>query len=254
LRLGNCSIFDIEFIIANIALSTIQLAMRHLLFVEDDTFLRNIIGSNLTAAGYHVEMAINMKMAKEKYEDMVFDMIILDISLPDGNGFDWAKELAMEPTRPLILFLTSHTAAADVITGFELGGVDYLKKPIDVEELKIRIKYILKDQNTGIGQDRIIGEYQYNPTTHMLTYKGMSTHLGQLQGSVLGELSEIMGKVVSKEELLIKYWGEANYFTSRNLDSVIVKLRTQFKNDNRIHFTALKRRGYQLLLHDKPLN
>jgi DNA-binding response OmpR family regulator len=227
--------------------------MRHLLFVEDDTFTRNIIGSSLTEAGYHVEMAINLNMAIKKYEDTVFDMILLDISLPDGNGFDWARELAMKPTKPLIIFLTSHTAAADINTGFEIGGVDYMKKPIDVEELKIRIKYILKDQNTGIGKDRIIGEYLYNPTTHLLTYKGISTHLGQLQGAVLSELSETMGKVVSKEELLINYWGEANYFTSRNLDSVIVKLRALFKNDSRIHFTALKRKGYQLVLHDKPL-
>jgi DNA-binding winged helix-turn-helix (wHTH) protein len=78
-------------------------------------------------------------------------------------------------------------------------------------------------------------------------------HLGQLQGVVLNELSACIGNVVTKDELLVKYWGESNYFTSRNLDSVIVKLRTQFKQDPRVFFMALKRKGYQLLIHDIPL-
>jgi DNA-binding response OmpR family regulator len=204
--------------------------------------------------GYHVEMAINLQMAKEVYQNNIFDMILLDLTLPDGNGFDWAKELSKNPSKPPIIFLTSHTDITDVKKGFELGGSDYIKKPFDMEELTIRIKHILKDFNTGSGQEIHIGEYLYNPTTYLLTHKGISTHLGQLQGAVLNELSEQIGKVVSKEFLLNKYWGEANYFTSRNLDSAIVKLRAQFKNDTRVLIAALKRKGYQLLIHDNPIH
>jgi DNA-binding response OmpR family regulator len=227
--------------------------MRHLLLVEDDPFLRTVTNEFLVGVGYDVMMAINLQMARELYQNHEFDMILLDVTLPDGNGFDWAKELIQSPSRPPIIYLTSHTDNIDVKKGFELGGADYMKKPIDMEELNIRIKHTLKDFNTGSGLERQIGEYIYNPTSHLLTYKGTSLHLGQLQGVVLNELSACIGNVVTKDELLIKYWGESNYFTSRNLDSVIVKLRTQFKQDPRVFFMALKRKGYQLLIHDIPL-
>lgn len=226
--------------------------MKHLLFVEDDAFLRNIINAHLLKQGYHVDMAINLQTAKNKYANHVYDMILLDVTLPDGNGFDWAKELLSVPNKIPILFLTSHTATSDVKLGFELGGSDYLKKPFDIDEMTIRIKHILKDFNTGAGQERRIGDYIYNPTTHLLSLKGVSSHLGQLQGVVLNELSTTIGHVVIKEELLEKYWGEANYFTSKNLDSVIVKLRQHLKEDSRIRIAALKRRGYQLMVIDHP--
>lgn len=228
--------------------------MRHLLLVEDDSFIRNYVNAHLIENGFHVEMAINLQMAKEKFHKLSFDLILLDVSLPDGDGFDWAKELSKDSSKPPIIYLTSHTDIADVKRGFELGGSDYIKKPFDLEELTVRIKHALRDFNTGAGQEIQIGEYRFNPESNLLIHKNSCTHLGQLQGSVLKELSSQIGTVVTKEELLTKYWGEANYFTSRNLDSVIVKLRNHFRNDERIHFAALKRKGYQLLIHDKLLN
>jgi len=225
--------------------------MRHLLFVEDDPFIRNATCEHLISIGYEVKMAINLEMARALFHINVFDLILLDLTLPDGNGFDWARELGRNPLRPPIIFLTSHTDISDVKKGFELGAADYMKKPIDMEELSLRIKRTLSDFNTGSGQERLIGDYLYNPTSHVLTYKGQSILLGQMQGAVLDELSASIGTVVTKDELLTKYWGEANYFTSRNLDSVVVKLRAQFKNDSRIIFAALKKVGYQLLVNDQ---
>ena len=228
--------------------------MRHLLLVEDDPFLRNVTNEHLIRNGYEVKMAINLQMAREYYEMHVFDLILLDLTLPDGDGFDWAKEITQTSSCPPIMFLTSHTDITDLKKGFELGGADYMKKPIDMEEMTLRIKRTLSDFNTGSGQERIIGEYLYNPVSHVLTYKGQSTLLGQMQGAVLDDLSVCIGEVVTKNELLTKHWGEANYFTSRNLDSVIVKLRTHFKKDSRIFFAALKRNGYRLLVNDQLLS
>jgi len=228
--------------------------MRHLLFVEDDPFLRNALCDLLLSEGFEVSIAINLESARSQFELIPFDLILLDLTLPDGNGFDWAKEITRTRSCPPIIFLTSHTDISDVKKGFELGGADYLKKPVDQDEMILRIKRSLSDFNTGSGHERQIGEYIYNPTSLVLTYKGRSTLLGQLQGAVLDELSACIGQVVTKEELLNKYWGGADYFTSRNLDSVIVKLRNQFKNDPRIYFSALKKVGYRLLIHDKDLN
>lgn len=228
--------------------------MRHLLIVEDDSFLRNVTNDYLINAGYEVKMAINLRAAREMFQEYSFDLILLDLTLPDGDGFDWALEITREINCPPIIYMTSHTNISDVKKGFEMGGADYMKKPIEMEELLLRVKRTLSDYNTGSGQVRKIGEYLYNPTSLVLTYKDQSTLLGQLQGSVLNELSICIGRVVTKDELLTKYWGEANYFTSRNLDSVIVKLRVQLKNDSRIYFAALKKVGYRLLVYDKPLS
>jgi len=228
--------------------------MRHLLYVEDDAFLRNITSDRLLSEGFEVLQAINLQSARALFQEHQFDLILLDLTLPDGNGFDWAKEITREPSSPPIIFQTSHTEISDVKKGFEMGGADYMKKPIDLDELILRIKRTLSDFNTGSGQDRQIGEYLYNPTSLVLTHKGEHTLLGQLQGAVLDELSTCIGQVVSKDELLSKYWGESNYFTSRNLDSVIVKLRNQFTNDPRVHFAALKKVGYRLLVHNSKLD
>ncbi|HET9570541.1 MAG TPA: response regulator transcription factor [Bacteroidales bacterium] len=228
--------------------------MRHILFVEDDAFIRSILCELLRLENFEVTIAINIESAKKKFEEKPFDLILLDLSLPDGNGFDWAKEVIRTHSCPPIIFLTSHTSISDVKRGFELGGADYMKKPVDQEELILRIKRALSDFNTGSGQERQIGEYLYNPTSLVLSHQGKSVMLGQLQGAVLDELSACIGQVVTKNELLNKYWGEANYFTSRNLDSVIVKLRNQFKNDPRIYFASLKRVGYRLLVYNEKLN
>lgn len=225
--------------------------MRHLLLVEDDNFLRGVVSAHLIKAGYDVKMAINLETAIALYQEHVFDLILLDVTLPDGNGFEWAKLLARNSKRPPIIFMTSHTHHTDVRKGFELGGSDYMKKPIDLDELELRIMHAMSDFNTGSGHDRKIGEYLYNPVTYVLSYKGQSALLSQMQGAVLDELSRTIGQVISKEELLCKYWGEANYFTSRNLDSVIVKLRVHMKKDSRIYFAAQKKVGYQLLVNDQ---
>jgi DNA-binding response OmpR family regulator len=228
--------------------------MRHILLVEDDPFLRNALCDLLLAEGFEVTVAINLESARRFFEKVPFDLILLDLTLPDGDGFDWAKIITRIRSCPPIIFLTSHTDISDVKKGFELGGADYLKKPVNQVEMILRIKRAMSDFNTGAGHERQIGEYLYNPTSLVLTYKGQCTLLGQLQGAVLDELSSCIGQVVTKEELLTKYWGGANYFTSRNLDSVIVKLRNQFRNDPRIYFSALKKVGYRLLIHDKSLN
>lgn len=227
------------------------LFMRHLLFVEDDNFFRSLVSEHLIKAGYDLKVAINLETAIAFNQEHVFDLILLDVTLPDGNGFEWAKQLASNPKRPPIIFLTSHSHNSDMRKGFELGGSDYMRKPIDLDELELRIKHVVSDFNTGAGHDRKIGEYLFNPVTFILSHKEHSTLLGQMQGAVLDELSRTIGQVVTKEDILNKYWGEANYFTSRNLDSVIVKLRVQMKKDKRIRFASLKKVGYQLLVNDQ---
>ena len=174
--------------------------------------------------------------------------ILADVTLPDGNGMEWVRPLRKEHRCPPILFITSHSEMEYLRKGFEMGAADYLRKPFEEEELILRVKRALNDFNTGNGQERTLGEYLFNPVTHALRYKDHTAILSRLQGGVLKELSHFPGEVVHKDYLLKKYWGDANYFTSRNLDSVVVKLRAQFKNDPSVLFMSLKREGYRMVI------
>jgi DNA-binding response OmpR family regulator len=223
--------------------------MKHLLLVDDDSITRTITENHLIKVGFDVKTAVNLEMATATFRKQHFDLILLDLTLPDGNGLDWAKEVKRQIKCPPIIFLTSHTDITDIRMGFEMGGADYVKKPFEMEELILRIKHVLNDFNTGSGQERHIGEYVYNPTSHLLKHNGQKHILGRLQGGILDELSIKPGAIVSKEKLLQKYWGDANYFTSCNLDSVIVKLRKHFKEDPSVYFLALKKEGYRLVIY-----
>jgi len=222
--------------------------MRHILFIEDDEVTGYIVNEHLTTAGFCVHLAKTVHEAKIRFKEGSMDIIIMDLTLPDGNGFDLAQEFRKKSDCPPIVFMTSRTDITDIRKGFETGGHDYIKKPVDLEELVIRIKRILGDYTNYKDQGRQIGKYRFNPTTQTLEYNGEYVILSRLQAAVLSELSARIGTVVPKELLLNKYWDGATYFTSRNLDSVIVKLRERFKQDSTVHFLALKKEGYRLVI------
>jgi DNA-binding response OmpR family regulator len=225
-----------------------QIFMKNILIVEDDGIAGSIVAEELENAGFGVQLCATMKAARELVKREHFDLAMLDLSLPDGCGFDFADELRSGKICPPIIYITSHTDIEDIRKGFENGGADYIKKPFDMEELLLRTRRVLNEFKTSSGQDRAIGEYLFNPTTQQLRHRKDRVILGRLQSVVLEELSNQIGVVIPKDELLTKYWGEANYFTSRNLDSVIVKLRFRFKNDASVRFLALKKDGYRLVI------
>lgn len=222
--------------------------MRHILLVEDDEVTGDIALGYLKKEGFNVHYTTTLRDARIELKNQVMDLLILDISLPDGEGFDLAQELRLTATCPPIVYISSHKDIDNIRKGFESGGTDYIKKPINMEELGLRVKCVLGDFNTISGQDRHIGAYKFNPTTQTLQYGDECVILGRLQSSVLDELSVRIGAVVLKDDLLVKYWQGVTYFTSRNLDSVIVKLRERFKMDPTVHFLALKKEGYRLVI------
>ncbi len=224
--------------------------MRKLLLVDDDPLFRKLLLGDLIKGSFIVEEASFLKAAMQLFESSKFDLILLDICLPDGNGLDWAVDLNRNPENPPIIFLTTSNDLTTVYRGFEAGCEDYIRKPFDNQELIFRIRRALNDFKDITNQNRQIGKYLFNPISHCLSIEGKSRILGHLQAAVLDELSLRPGAVVTKEELLTRYWNDATYFTSRNLDSVVVKLRAHFKEDPDVHFLSLKRKGYRLAVFD----
>lgn len=175
------------------------------------------------------------------------DLVLLDVLLPDGNGFDLAKSIKKTNQVLPIIFLTSCTDIEDLKIGFEIGCEDYIKKPVQTEELLLRVRRVIGDLDPGVGFFRKIGLYRFNPITQKLYFGDDSQDIGNLESSILEELCSSQGETINKSYLMKKYWGAPSMYSSRNLDSVIVKLRKRIAKDNNIHIISLKKIGYRLV-------
>jgi len=222
--------------------------MKKILLVEDDCDSARINADFLIEKGYDAIHASNLKTASMYLETEKIDLILMDILLRDGNGLDYTRIIRKEKILTPLIFMTVCTHINEIKAGFELGCEDYLKKPVNPDELLLRVKRVLGDMNSAAAFFRRIGKYRFNPLSQCLCFDDEVQPLGTLESSVLNELSAINGDIVLKEELLEKYWFGVSVYSSRNLDSTIVKLRKRFKKDAQIHIISLKRCGYRLVV------
>jgi len=222
--------------------------MKQILLVEDEYDSAKIMSDYLNAKGYGTFHAPNLKSASNWLKTQSIDLILMDILLRDGNGLDYARLLRRNKINTPLIFMTVCTHINEIKAGFELGCEDYMKKPVDLDEMLLRVKRVLGDMNSAVGYYRKIGKFKFNPVTQCLHYDEDVQNLGNLESSVLNELSAINGGVVHKNDLLEKYWFGVSYYTSRNLDSVVVKLRKRFHQDANVHILSLKRNGYRLVV------
>lgn len=222
--------------------------MKYILLIEDNIAFGTILKDFLNSEGFSVYHANTIKNAKEYLEVRTPDIILLDLMLTDGNGFNFTKNFRKNKGITPIIIITSCKDISDMKTGFELGCEDYLIKPFNFEELLIRIKKTLGDISSGEGYFRKIGLYRFNPVTQSLYFNDEYETIGNLESCVLTELTAVNGATVEKAHLLEKYWNGQTVYTSRNLDSVIVKLRKRFSKDPSIRIISIKRQGYRIVL------
>lgn len=222
--------------------------MKRILLVEDDCDSARVNADYLIEKGYDAIHASNLKTATMYLETEKFDLILMDILLRDGNGLDYTRIIRKDKILTPLIFMTVCTHINEIKAGFELGCEDYLKKPVNLDELLLRVKRVLGDMNSAASHYHKIGKYRFNPITQCLCFNDEVQTLGNLEASVLNELCAVNGDIVLKEELLEKYWFGVSVYSSRNLDSIIVKLRKRFHKDSQIHIISLKRCGYRLVV------
>lgn len=221
--------------------------MKKILLVEDDFTSCMIIRDMLENEGYSVSCTPTCADTNKYFIRNNPDLVLLDVLLPDGNGFDLAKSIKKTNQVLPIIFLTSCTDIEDLKIGFEIGCEDYIKKPVQTEELLLRVRRVIGDLDPGVGFFRKIGLYRFNPITQKLYFGDDSQDIGNLESSILEELCSSQGETINKSYLMKKYWGAPSMYSSRNLDSVIVKLRKRIAKDNNIHIISLKKIGYRLV-------
>jgi DNA-binding response OmpR family regulator len=223
------------------------------LLVEDETALAEIVSEILQSKGFDVTHVATIAAATETYYKWQPAIIVLDVMLPDGSGFDLAKLIRKTDIETPVLFLTSKSRPEDVVNGFETGGNDYLKKPFSLAELIVRIKalvaknrLIITEENS-IQQTYNIGEYFFYYPSGILKHTRISRTLTSRESEILHILLLNRNQMLDRKVVLMKLWGNDDYFSGRSLDVFISKLRKYLKEDSSVVIINVRSKGYKLV-------
>ena len=223
------------------------------LYVEDEIFLAKIVSETLQSRGYEVTLESDGAKVLSKFESAKPDVCILDIMLPNKDGFSIADEIREKDKNVPIIFLTAKSEVNDVVNGFKTGGNDYIRKPFSMEELIVRIENVLKKKQGEpeiIFEEAVIGNYVFNTKRQVLSINGEDRKLSYRESELLKLLYENRDKIVERREILNLLWGSDSFFNSRNLDVYITKLRNYLKADPALEILTIKGIGIALSLVD----
>lgn len=222
------------------------------LYVEDEVFLGKIVKETLESRGFEVVMETDGANVVRLFEDAQPDICILDVMLPNRNGFELAEDIRKLNEDMPIIFLTAKTQTEDVVRGFKLGGNDYIRKPFSMEELIVRIENALRvkqaTQITISGDSLAIGRYQFYLNRQVLAIGSQEKKLSYREAELLKYLWQHRNDVIDRRELLNHIWGNDSFFNSRNLDVYITKLRGYLKEDTAVEILTIKGVGYRFVL------
>lgn len=223
--------------------------MRRILIVDDDETLSDITADMLMAYKYEVERCFSADEAFEILTDKRFDLIILDINLPDGTGFSVCQELRNASDVPVI-FASARTSVDDRITGFEMGGDDYIPKPYSMKELLARVNAIIKRTYGTEDEDEIFGfgDVEVNVSSRSVTKAGKAVSLSLKEFDLLAYLCRNMGEAVQKDKLISEVWGAFSEVDASTLTVHIRWLREKLEDDpsKPLHIKTVFKVGYIL--------
>ncbi|MGB8194160.1 MAG: response regulator transcription factor [Chitinophagaceae bacterium] len=221
------------------------------LYVEDETFLGKIVKESLESRGFEVLMESDGNKVLTLFRQTNPDICVLDVMLPNKDGFTIADEIRDVNETVPIIFLTAKTQTEDVIKGFTLGGNDYIRKPFSMEELIIRIKNVLRGNAEApkkITGDAVqIGKYNFQLNRQVLSSSGEERKLSYRESELLKLLYENRDKIIDRKDILTLLWGNDSFFNSRNLDVYITKLRSYLKEDTSLEIITIKGVGYRFV-------
>lgn len=222
-----------------------------LLLVEDEPSLRSTLKLNLKLEGYEVTTAADGAEALTRVRGARFDLVILDVMLPEVDGFTVCETMRVEGNSTPVLFLTARNAPADRIRGLKTGD-DHLAKPFELEELLLRVRKLLA---RAVGEPRSVVQDTFTFAGNTLDFKGYllttadgSAHpLSKREAMLLRLLVERKGEVVSREEILQKVWGYDVFPSTRTIDNFILSFRKYVKDDPKAprHFHSIRGVGYR---------
>ncbi len=221
--------------------------------VEDEENLLEAISMNLEMEGIEVVTATNGAEALKKKAAQFFNLIILDVMIPEISGFDVCENIRLSDRETPILFLTAKDSHHDKVTGLKLGADDYLTKPFNLEELLLRVKVLIKHSLKGKSNEAKMQTYSFGGNDinfqnfHVRTFDGREITLSKREVEVLKYLIDHKNTVVSRQQMLNVIWGYEVYPSTRTTDNFIVIFRKYFEKDvrNPVYFHSIRSVGYK---------
>ncbi|MHC1706679.1 MAG: response regulator transcription factor [Bacteroidales bacterium] len=227
------------------------------LLVEDDLNFGSILKSYLELNDLNVIWKTDGKQAWAEFFRQSFNLCILDVMMPEMDGFTLAKEIRGVNSEIPIIFLTAKVLRDDIIEGFRLGADDYITKPFDSEVLLFKIKAILKRSNQSNGHKEpepdlfTIGKYEFNYKLRTLIIEKQTQNLTPKEAELLKMLCLSKNDILYRKEALLRIWGDDSYFTTRSMDVFMARIRKYLKEDPNIEILSLHGNGYRLVLKNE---
>ncbi|MDE5880116.1 MAG: response regulator transcription factor [Muribaculaceae bacterium] len=218
---------------------------KKILLVDDDVKNSLLLKRFIAAEGFEVMYAPNGRVGLALYHDWHPDLILLDINMPELNGFEVAQIIRATDRRVIIFFLTDRTDKTDRLYGFSLKGNDYIPKPFYPEELIAKINERFDSEIISKEVEYGLGETVFRPNISSVTYKGETHSLSVRQSEILTILAKNVGSVVERDVILNAVWGDASYANSLALNVQITYLRKMLA-DPRVSIVSIKKKGYIL--------
>lgn len=224
-----------------------------ILLVEDEDSLGTALSMNLTLEGYHAVHVKDGLSALEKFRSQAFDLAILDVMLPQLDGFAVCQTIRLEGNTTPILFLSAKGTGKDRIEGLRIGGDDYLAKPFDLEELLLRVSKLIRRKEQANSTLADLTSYSFGPNSinflnfTIRDHQGHEHVISKKEIMLLKLLIQRKGEVVSREEILEKIWGYDVFPSTRTIDNYILSFRRYFESDSRnpVYFHSVRGVGYR---------
>lgn len=223
------------------------------LLCEDDSNLGLVLKNYLELDEYDVTLERDGRLGLAAFQREKFDLCLLDVMMPNVDGFTLAEEIRdIDPDVPLF-FLSAKTLKEDIIHGYKLGADDYITKPFDSEVLMLKIKAIIKrneeDHKISDNLEYELGAYHFNPKLRELKHGDSIQILSPKENELLKMLAEHKNDLLTREKALKKIWGSDTYFNGRSMDVYIAKLRKFLKEDPQIEIVNIHGNGFRLVAH-----
>ena len=221
-----------------------------LLLVEDDASLGYLLSEYLKMKNFSVIWVKNGKDALSILSEQPFDLCILDVMMPDMDGFKLAENIKQKNITIPFLFLTARSLKIDLLKGYSLGAIDYIRKPIDEEELVVRLNSllsILKNTDKNEGEIYKIGKYVYSPSTYELKIYDEKRQLTARESELLLYLWKHKNNICRHKDILNTLWGKNDYFNRKSLNVFITRLRKYLSKDDSIKIGNIHNQGFILI-------
>jgi len=223
-----------------------------ILLVEDEENIRNAVKLNLEMENYEVVSTDNGRDAIQKFKGQHFDLLILDVMLPEINGFQICEQVRLTNMEIPIIFLTAKDTPADRVSGLKKGADDYLTKPFNLEELLLRVQKLLKRSIKNPETAPEVYSFGSNEI-NFLTYEAIcqkgTINLTKKEALLLKLLIDRKNEVVSRQQILQSVWGYDVYPSTRTIDNFILSFRKYFEEDqsNPVFFQSVRGVGYKFV-------